>query len=598
MKDTNNDTPGIATFKAAFQDIPQPPDAHEPATNRAGNHGPPPLPPPPDEERINRVLGRQQTVASVGQEAVEAAPPPLPAPPARDRMQRAARQRALATPPDLSAPLPPLREVDISGRHQAIPIGSGENGQVIRLDGPSGTQPLAFKTIKGSASKEKDAALLSEGQLWQAVSGDGQGLGRHPNIAKCLGVAEVNGTKGLVIEHIEGTDMASAMSAMEVAYKAGEMKHEEYFGVLQYAMSQVLCAIEYLDKLGVVHNDVRDSNIMFDAKTGDVKLIDFGVAVNRKQNPAQEPSIGASLNDEGLPYKNKVSDHARPEPATLMAPIGFGTVAPEFYVAADQGDADPRQVLSGKHDVFSVGATTYKRVEGEDFTYNDEGIVKYGKTVLPEEVPGIALSIDRPASAPGEKNDRGRIPGFADVATDYTNFVNRAMHPDPAKRLSPGTARDANFLSDPLLTDEQARRVLIRFLNPNRPVNPDQDDEEPLDRKGRGSGSADANHSGNGAALSSDPTSGGQPDQADPAALGGKPGSLPSEAADEDFRLEQAKAKAEAERQHFMEIEAVARAQADGSLGGQGQGLRLKERKLSLRCIGQRSVRCVATERH
>ena len=65
MKDTNNDTPGIATFKAAFQDIPQPPDAHEPATNRAGNHGPPPLPPPPDEERINRVLGRQQTVASV-----------------------------------------------------------------------------------------------------------------------------------------------------------------------------------------------------------------------------------------------------------------------------------------------------------------------------------------------------------------------------------------------------------------------------------------------------------------------------------------------------------------------------------------------------
>ena len=140
------------------------------------------------------------------------------------------------------------------------------------------------------------------------------------------------------------------------------------------------------------------------------------------------------------------------------------------------------------------------------------------------------------------------------------------MHPDPAKRLSPGTARDANFLSDPLLTDEQARRVLIRFLNPNRPVNPDQDDEEPLDRKGRGSGSADANHSGNGAALSSDPTSGGQPDQADPAALGGKPGSLPSEAADEDFRLEQAKAKAEAERQHFMEIEAVARAQADGSL--------------------------------
>ena len=83
------------------------------------------------------------------------------------------------------------------------------------------------------------------------------------------------------------------------------MKHEEYFGVLQYAMSQVLCAIEYLDKLGVVHNDVRDSNIMFDAKTGDVKLIDFGVAVNRKQDPAQEPSIATSSTTKGCPIKTR-----------------------------------------------------------------------------------------------------------------------------------------------------------------------------------------------------------------------------------------------------------------------------------------------------
>ena len=59
---------------------------------------------------------------------------------------------------------------------------------------------------------------------------------------------------------------------------------------------------------------------------------------------------------------------------------------------------------------------------------------------------------------------RLRKAGETGAKTAYTEFVNKAMHPDPTQRLSARKALEDPFLQDPLLDDEQARDVLNRVL--------------------------------------------------------------------------------------------------------------------------------------
>ena len=50
----------------------------------------------------------------------------------------------------------------------------------------------------------------------------------------------------------------------------------------------ILSAIKYLSNLGIIHNDIKPSNILIN-KTGQVKLCDFGASIdlNHKNNPQE-----------------------------------------------------------------------------------------------------------------------------------------------------------------------------------------------------------------------------------------------------------------------------------------------------------------------
>lgn len=45
---------------------------------------------------------------------------------------------------------------------------------------------------------------------------------------------------------------------------------------------QLLEALAYVHSKGVVHRDVKPENILFEKETGCIKLIDFGIAVQKK----------------------------------------------------------------------------------------------------------------------------------------------------------------------------------------------------------------------------------------------------------------------------------------------------------------------------
>jgi len=397
----------------------------------------------------------------------------------------------------------------IGNSHIGESAGGGAFGTVHWLDddAPRG-RPLVFKQPQQG---EPTDGLCREAAIHQRV-------GEHPNIAKCYGMQTIDGKEGLVMEGISGDSMHAVMDRLEAlrrgdkqALKAAKrdraLSQLEYVGTLQYMTSQVLKGLVYLEKQGIVHNDIRPDNIMIDETTGAVKIVDFGLSFD-----------------------------AGPRPKGQISPVGTGSVAPEH--------ATKNPVIGGKADVFSAGEVARKGMERDQFRYNTEKNVPtpedlgaFGKPdpngkpqqalypnppgmpPLPQQqqtmekrlgevcgrlsgliaepfiagteaanwlkellrkAPGLILKAETQEGAEKEMSSieqqvtmaelQLKHSGSYGVPTAYTQFVNQLMHPDPSQRLDAATALQHPFLTGRLLDDATAQDVLISVLAPPQPA--------------------------------------------------------------------------------------------------------------------------------
>ena len=53
--------------------------------------------------------------------------------------------------------------------------------------------------------------------------------------------------------------------------------------LVRYYSAQLFLSIEYLHKRNILHRDLKLENVMIDNKTGNLKLIDFGFAIQKRK---------------------------------------------------------------------------------------------------------------------------------------------------------------------------------------------------------------------------------------------------------------------------------------------------------------------------
>jgi serine/threonine protein kinase len=94
-----------------------------------------------------------------------------------------------------------------------------------------------------------------------------QKLCGHPNIARLLYVVKqsITGYPALVFEYFPSAGLQEQIEQLE--------PHE-----VRFFASQLLSGIAHAHQLGVIHKDIKPSNIIIDRAHGKLKIIDWGLS--------------------------------------------------------------------------------------------------------------------------------------------------------------------------------------------------------------------------------------------------------------------------------------------------------------------------------
>jgi len=208
----------------------------------------------------------------------------------------------------------------------------------------------------------------------------------HPEIVRVLGVGDTGGRHWLAMEFVDGESLAARIERLRAdgGHSGDSLRN------LVHAIAAVATALQHTHEAGIVHRDVKPSNVLL-RPDGTPVLMDFGIARDR-DDPALT-STGATM---GSPR----------------------------YMA-------PEQVLHGgtacneRSDVFSLGSTLYECI------------------TLQPAFPGATVEASLSAVVHTDPIDPRRLQ--RGVPADLAAIVTKALEKDPARRYQSARAFAADL---------------------------------------------------------------------------------------------------------------------------------------------------------
>ena len=175
---------------------------------------------------------------------------------------RMRRSLAAAFPPAGGLAAPCHERPDRIGRFRVLDLlGRGAMGVVYKAHDPEIDRVVAIKLIRadlldGESRLHYSSIVSGTRRAWR-------GRCIHPNIVGIYDLSSHEGNPFLVLEFVEGVDLAKARVTADIGSIVGVMR-------------QVLAALHYAHGFGVIHRDIKPANIML---AGDqVKVTDFGIS--------------------------------------------------------------------------------------------------------------------------------------------------------------------------------------------------------------------------------------------------------------------------------------------------------------------------------
>ncbi len=203
------------------------------------------------------------------------------------------------------------------GRYQVESIiGRGAMGVIYKGRDPKINRVVAIKTL--ALAQEFDGDELEEAEKRFFREAETAGRLSHPNIVTIYDAGEEQDLAYIAMEFLTGHDLTRYCKPDKL------LPLPAVFHIVIKAAE----ALDYAHNQNVVHRDIKPGNIIFESKSGDVKITDFGIA--------------------------RITDSSKTRTGTVL-----GTPA---YMSPEQL-AGTR--IDGRSDIFSLGVMFYQLVSGQ-----------------------------------------------------------------------------------------------------------------------------------------------------------------------------------------------------------------------------------------
>jgi len=283
---------------------------------------------------------------------------------------------------------------DLAHYHVLGKIGEGGMGEVYRATDRKLGRDVAIKLLPPelSGDPERLARFQREAQVLASLN--------HPNVAAIYGIEEVDARRFLVLELVEGPDLAERLAH-------GPLPLDQALAIAR----QIADALETAHERGIVHRDLKPANVKLTAD-GKVKILDFGLAKalltgsGGEADPSLSPTITSLATRDG---------------------VILGTAA---YMSPEQARGSE---VDRRADIWSFGCVLLEMLTG-------------GNPFREATVSDTLASILR------SEPEWERLP--ADVPSSVRHLLRRCLEKDPLRRLR--DIGEARIAIDAILSGEAA----------------------------------------------------------------------------------------------------------------------------------------------
>lgn len=250
----------------------------------------------------------------------------------------------------------------LDGRYELLElIGVGGMADIYRARDIQEDRIVAVKILKTefAGSDEFLRRFRNESKAIALLS--------HPNIVKIYDVGFTDKVQFIVMEYVDGITLTDYIE------QQGVLKWRD---ALHFTV-QVLKALQHAHDRGIVHRDVKSSNVML-LRDGTIKVMDFGIARFNREN-------------------NKT--------------VSEKTIGSVHYISPEQARGD---ITDERSDIYSVGVALYEMLTG--------------RKPFDGDTP-VAIALKHMQSTPRKPSEINET-----IPEGLEQIVLRAMQKDPAAR--------------------------------------------------------------------------------------------------------------------------------------------------------------------